>query len=84
MAAPVVLTKKDVQKMLQHYVNNFDTRAEAARAMGVSPQIMSNMLNDRIPLNPTALDVLGIGRASLYTTKPVQGKYLDGALSEDF
>lgn len=82
MAAPVVLTKKKVLEKLQHYVNNFDTRAEAARAMGVAPQTMSNMLSDRIPLCPAALEALGLGRATLYTEKPVKGVHLDGAMAD--
>lgn len=82
MAGIVVLTKKEVLQKLQDYVDNFDTQAEASRAMGISPQVMSNMLSDRIPVRPAALEVLGLGRAPLYTTRPVQGKYLDGAMAD--
>lgn len=79
---PRVITKKEVLRRLQNYVNNFDTNKEAAEAMGVSPQSLSRMLSDRMPLLPAARDALGLGRDTLYTEKPVPGKYLDGAMAD--
>lgn len=82
MADPEVITKKDVLKRLRTYVDHYDNQTAAAEAMGVSPQQMSNMLKDRIPLLPAARDALGLGRATVYTAKPVPGKYLDGAMAD--
>lgn len=83
IAEPEVLTKRQVIERLQEYVDNFNSQREAADAMGVTQQALSSMLKDRIPLRPAALDALGLGRAQLYTTAEVHGRYLDGVLHDD-
>ena len=48
------------------YVGAFESRAQAAKALGISPQYLSDILNHRRRPGPSVLRALGLRRIDRY------------------
>jgi helix-turn-helix protein len=55
-----------VMDRLLKYVETFDTRSEAAKAMGISPQYLSDMILRRRRPSPSVLRALRMRRVDRY------------------
>jgi len=68
----VQLEEEQVRTLLREYVCQFSTQTMAARSMGIHPNFLSDVLNRRLPIGPTIMEIIGVEKVVTYRKKETQ------------